>query len=447
MRAVDLIRKKRDGAALAGEEISFLVDNYLKGAVPDYQMSAFLMAVYNRGMTGEETARLTDALAAGGGKLRLDGVQGVMIDKQSTGGVGDKTSIILAPLMAAMGLKMPSITGRGLGHTGGTIDKLASIPGLRTETTMARMADEIKSVGFSICGQTDEIAPADGKLCALRDATATAGSPSLIAASIMSKKISAGLDALVLDVKAGSGGFVRGLDEARDLARLMVGIGSGAGIKTVALITDMDAPFGRAVGNALEMKECISALKGRFAPDLLDLTMTLAAWMLHLADTVSEEAPPQRIGEHLLKRYRDESWDYIEHGDAFKKFVEFIDARQGDPEAAFDAGRLPKAGHIKPVLSPWNGYIKRMDAFAVGHAAMLLGAGRARLGDETDPAAGIIIGKKPGDTVHAQEPFATLYTNDPQTLAEAEEALLSGVEISDREPPRRRLVLDVILPG
>ena len=447
MRAVDLIRKKRDGGTLSSEEISFLVEGNLKGTVPDYQLSAFLMAVYNKGMDEEETVALTMAMAAAGKKLELGGIQGVKIDKHSTGGVGDKTNLILAPLMAAMGLKMPSIAGRGLGHTGGTIDKLASIPGLRTDIAADEVLENMKNVGFSICRQTDEIGPADKKIYALRDATATVESNPLIAASIMSKKISEGIDALVLDVKTGSGGFTKDLEESLELARLMVGIGNRAGIKTVAVITDMDAPLGRAVGNALEVKECISALKGRFAPDLLEVTMTLAAWMLHLADSVSEETRPQKLSEHLIKRYRDEAWDYIEHGDAFKKFVEFIDAQHGDPEAAFNTGLLPKAGHIKPVLSPWNGYIKRMSAFAVGHASMLLGAGRARMEDEIDPASGIIIGKKPGDLVHAEEPFATLYTNDPAALAEAEEVLLSGIEIDDREPPRRKLIHEVVLPS
>ncbi len=447
MRAVDLIRKKRDGGALSGEEISFLVEGNLKGTVPDYQLAAFLMAVYNRGMSEEETISLTKAMAAPGRNLDLGGIQGVKIDKHSTGGVGDKTNLVLAPLMAAMGLKMPSIAGRGLGHTGGTIDKLASIPGLRTDVTGGEVVEEIKNVGFSICGQTGEIGPVDRKLYALRDATATVESTALVAASIMSKKLSEGLDALVLDVKTGSGGFMRSLDEARALARLMVDIGNGAGIKTVAVITDMDAPLGRTVGNALEVKESISALKGRFAPDFLEVTMTLAAWMLHLADSVSEETTPQRLSEHLLKRYRDEAWDYIEHGDAFKKFVEFIDARGGNPEAAFNQGLLPKALHIKPVLSPWNGYIKRMDAFATGQASMLLGAGRATMEDGIDPAAGIVIGKKPGDAVRAEEPFATFYTNRPETLAMAEEVFLSGIEISDREPAKRKLIHEVILPS
>ncbi len=444
---MDLIRRKRDGAALSREEISFLVEGYLKGTVTEIEMPEFLMAVADKGMSADETAWLAEAIAGSGGKPgQGPGIQGVKVDKQSTGGVGDKTGLILPPLMAAMGLKMPSITGRGLWRMG-AIDKLASIPGLKTQSSLAAMADELKSVGFSICDTVEDAAPAAGRLYALREAAAAADSPALVAAGIMSKKISEGLDALLIDVKAGSGGVVRGPDDARRLAGLMADIGSRAGIKTAALVTDMDTPFGRAVGPAMEVKECISAFKGRFAPDLLELTMTLAAWMLHLADCVSEEARPQKLGEHIIKKYRDEAWDYIEHGDAFKKFVEFIDARGGDPEAAFDAGRLPKAGHIKPVLSPWSGYVKRLDALAAGQAAMLLGAGRRKMEDKIDPAAGIILGKKPGDTVHAEEPFATLYTNDPKTLAEAEEVLLSGVEISDREPPKRRLVLDVILPG
>ena len=447
MRAVDLIRKKRDGGALSGPEISFLIDGNLRGLVPDYQISAFLMAVYNRGLDAEETLALTRAMSSSGKKLEPGAIQGVKIDKHSTGGVGDKTNIILAPLMAAMGLKMPSIAGRGLGHTGGTIDKLSSIPGLRTDLGIDELMECLKTVGFFINAQTDEINPADKKLYAMRDATATVESLPLIAASIMSKKLAEGLDALVLDVKTGSGALARGLEEARGLANLMVSIGNSMGVRTIALVTDMDAPLGRAVGNALELKECIAALKGRFAPDLMDVTMNLAAWMLHLADAVSEETSPQRLGEGLLKKYKDEIWDFIEHGDVFKKFLEFVDAQHGDPETTLNPGLLPAASHVKPVLSPWNGYITRMDAFAVGHASMLLGAGRCRMDEDIDPAAGIILGKKPGEAVSADTPFATLHTNDPSRLKEAEEAFLSGIEISDREPAKRKLIHDVILPS
>lgn len=447
MRAVDLIRKKRNGGTLSGPEISFLIDGNIKGTVPDYQMSAFLMAVYHKGLDAEETIALTGAMVSSGKKLELGSIQGVKIDKHSTGGVGDKTNIILAPLMAAMGQKVPSIAGRGLGHTGGTIDKLASIPGLRTDLDIEELTQDLKSVGFFINGQTDEIDPADKKIYAMRDATATVESLPLIAASIMSKKLSSGLDALVLDVKTGTGALARGLDESRELARLMVRIGNSLGLKTIAVITDMNAPLGRAVGNALEIKESIAALKGRFAPDLLDITMALAAWMLHLTDTVSEETRPQRLNEDLLKRYKDEVWDYLEHGDAFKKFIEFVDAQHGDAEAILNPSLLPNANHMKPVLSPWNGYITKLDAYAVGHASMLLGAGRSRMDEEIDPAAGIVIGRKPGDEVSADTPFATLHTNDPSRLKEAEEVFLSGIEISDREPPKRKLIYDVILPS
>ncbi len=447
MRAVDLIRKKRNGGALSGQEISFLIEGNIRGQVPDYQMAAFLMAVYNRGMSTEETTALTGAMVSCGRNLELGSLQGVKIDKHSTGGVGDKTQLILAPLMAAMGLKVPSIAGKGLGHTGGTIDKISSIPGFRTDLRLEDLMECLKTAGFFINEQTDEINPADKKLYAMRDATATVESIPLIAASIMSKKLSEGLDALVLDVKTGSGALTRGLEGARALAELMVGIGNSMGVMTIALITDMDAPLGRSVGNALELKECISALKGSYAPDLMEVTMTLAAWMLHLADAVSEETRPQRLGENLLKRYKDEIWDYIEHGDAFAKLLECIDAQHGNPDAVLNPSLLPAARHIKPVLSPWNGYITRMDAFAVGQASALLGAGRSRMDEGIDPAAGIIIGKKPGDSVKADTPFATLHTNDPSRLKEAEEVLLSGIEIGDKEPPRRKLIHDVILPG
>ncbi len=444
MRAIDIIRKKRDGEAISKEETAFLINGHLKGDVPDYQMASFLMAVYHNGMADEETIALTEAMLASGRKIDMSGIQGVKIDKHSTGGVGDKTSLILAPLMAAMGLKMPMVAGRGLGHTGGTIDKLASIPGLRTSISVDDVRENLKTVGFSIMGQNSEIAPSDKRLYALRDATATVESIPLIAASIMSKKLAEGLDGLLLDVKTGSGAFMKDPEDAKKLARLMVKIGNSMGVKTVALITGMDTPLGRAVGNALEVKECVTALKGRCAPDLMELTMVLAAWMAHISDSISEETEPQKMNETLLKRYKDEIWDYIEHGDAFKKFIEFIDAQHGNPDAAFDPSLLPRAEHIMPILSPWSGFIKRLDAYAAGQASVILGAGRNRMEDEIDLAAGIVIGKKPGDPVAAGEPVATLYTNDASSLGKAEKLFLSGIEISDREPAKARLVHEVI---
>ncbi len=446
MRAVDLIKKKRDGGELHKEEISFLISGHLAGAIPDYQMAAFLMAVYHKGMTEPETIALASAMLDTGRKVDLSGISGVKVDKHSTGGVGDKTSIILAPLMAAMGMKMPMIVGRGLGHTGGTLDKLASIPGFRTDLSIEEFRECIATVGCAIMGQSEEIAPSDRRLYALRDCTSTVESIPLIAASVMSKKLSEGIDALLLDVKTGSGAFMEDIHDARALARLMVNIGNSMGVKTIALITDMSAPLGRAVGNSLEIKECISALKGACAPDLFELTLTLAAWMAHLSDSVSEETEPQRLGEHIIKKYKDEVRDYMDHGDAFAKLLEMIDAQHGNPESAFNPSLFPKAVNLKPVLSPWTGYVRKLDARSVGHASMLLGAGRSRMEDGIDLAAGIVLGKKPGDPVKAGEPLAVLHTNRPGTLTEAEHVFLSGVEIGDREPARPRIVFEAVLP-
>lgn len=445
MRTVDIIKKKRDGGVLSAPEIDFLIQGYMKGDVPDYQISSFLMAVYFRGMSDDEAVALTQAMAGSGEKLRLEGVQGLKIDKHSTGGVGDKTSLIIAPVAAAMGLKMPKIAGRGLGYTGGTIDKLASIPGLKTEITEQELTEELKTVGFAIISQNERIAPADKKLYALRDVTATTDSLPLIAASIMSKKLAEGLDALVLDVTTGSGAFMKTRKDAEELAGLMVKIGKGSGIKTIALITDMDAPLGKAIGNSLEVKECLSALKGKGSQDLMDLSLTICAYMAHLADSVSEETSPRKLKDDLLKRYRDEAMDYIEHGDAFKKFVEFIDAQHGNPEAAFNLSLLPRAAHVQPVASPAKGFMKRIDAGHAGHASVLLGAGRNKMAEEVDLAAGIVLSKKPGDPVEAGEPIAVLHTNRPETFREASEVFLSGIEIGAREPARVKLVHEVIL--
>ncbi len=445
MRTVDIIRKKRDGGCLAPEEISSLIQGYSAGAVPDYQMASFLMAVYNNGMRDDETMALTQAMLNSGSRLDLSGVTGIKIDKHSTGGVGDKTSIILATLMAAMGLKVPMIAGRGLGHTGGTIDKLASIPGLSTEAGPEDIRERLKTVGCSISRQSGAIAPADKKIYALRDATATVESIPLIAASIMSKKLAESLDALLLDVKTGSGALTKDIEGARKLARLMVDIGNSMGVKTAAVITDMDAPLGRAVGNSLEVKECVSALKGKAAPDLMEVTLVLAAWALHLADSVSEEVPVRTMAGPVVAGYKNEVFDYLEHADAFKKFAEFVDAQGGDPEAAFKLSMLPAAKEIKTVESPWEGYIRKLDAFAVGHAAALLGGGRDRMEDDVDLSAGILINKKPGDKVAKGELLATLHTNDTARLKEAGEVYLSGIEITERDLPARKLILDVVV--
>lgn len=444
MRTQDIIRKKRDNGELGGEEIDFFVSGLAGGAIPDYQASAFLMAVYLNGMTEAETVSLTRAMLQSGATLSTGGVSGPKVDKHSTGGVGDKTSIILAPLVAAMGIRVPMVSGRALGHTGGTLDKLEAVPGLRTSLSPEEALRNLREPGFFIMGQTADIAPADRKLYALRDVTATVESIPLIAASIMSKKLAEGLDGLVLDVKTGSGAFMKTREDARALAGAMVNIGNSMGVKTVALITDMDQPLGRTVGNSLEIKECISALRGRGAEDLMDLTLTLAAWMLNIGDAVSEESELSPLTDFAMRNYRHEAMEYLEKGDAFRKFVEFMDAQGGDPEAAFKPASLPMAPETLQIKAGRGGYIQRLDAGAVGAASMLLGAGRERAEDAVDPAAGIVLNKKVGDKVEAGEPVAMFHFNDSKRANEAEEAFRLGLEIGDRDVAKRPLVLDVI---
>lgn len=447
MRAYDLIRKKRDGGHLAKEEIGFLVDGIVKGEIPDYQASAFLMAVCLRGMNDAETVCLTEAMMRSGSVLDLRDVSGTKVDKHSTGGVGDKTSIILAPMMAAMGVKVPMISGRGLGHTGGTLDKLESIPGLRTDLSVEEFKRNLEEVGFSIMGQTEDIAPADRKLYALRDATATVESIPLIAASIMSKKLAEGTQGLVLDVKVGSGAFMKDLESARKLAGTMVNIGNSMGVRTAALITDMDEPLGKTVGNALEIKECLSALRGTWAEDLKEVTMSLVAWMLSMADSLSEDLPLGDMDAQTKKKYIEEAMDFVLKGDSFKKFVEFVDAQHGDPEAVFRPAELPSAKETRQVLSEKEGYIKRIDAEAVGTASMLLGAGRTHAEDTIDPAAGIILVKKAGDYVKEGEPLAMFHYGEKAQLDEAVGIFLSAPEITAKEPVlKRRMVHEVVLP-
>jgi pyrimidine-nucleoside phosphorylase len=446
MQAHDIIRKKRDGGTLTREEIDFLIDGHLKDEVPDYQMSAFLMAVCLKGMDNAETVALTETMLRSGTVLDLKDITGTKVDKHSTGGVGDKTSIILAPLMAAMGLKVPMLSGRGLGHTGGTLDKLDSIPGLRTEIPVEEFQLNLKDPGFSIMGQTGEIAPADRKLYALRDVTATVESIPLIAASIMSKKLAEGAEGLVLDVKVGRGAFMKTLKDARALAKTMVNIGNSMGVRTVAVITNMDEPLGKTVGNALEIKECITALHGTWARDLKEVTMTLAAWMLTMADSLTEEVPLKSMNTQTKKRYINEAIDFIEKGDAFKKFVEFVDAQHGDPETAFKPAELPSAKETKQLLAEKEGYLRVLDAAAVGKASMLLGAGRQKADDEIDPAAGIILTRKTGDYVKAGEPLAMFHYGERARLDEATEAFLSGVEIGPDEPNIRKLIHEVVMP-
>ncbi|MDI6745462.1 MAG: thymidine phosphorylase [Thermodesulfovibrionales bacterium] len=443
MRAYDIIKKKRDGAELSKEELSFLITEYLSGKIPDYQMSAFLMAVYFSGMTDAETIALTGLMLSSGSRLDFSDISAPKVDKHSTGGVGDKTSIILAPLMAAMNIKVPMIAGRGLGHTGGTIDKLESIPGFRTDLSIKEFKGNIKDIGFSIISQTDEIAPADKKLYSLRDVTATVESIPLIAASIMSKKLAEGIGGLVLDVKVGKGAFMKNINDARKLARTMVNIGNSMGVKTIAIITDMNQPLGQTVGNGLEIKECISALRGKMPDDLKEVVLTLGAWMAYVADCVTEEAGIAKLPEHVLIKYKSELMDLIEKGDAFKKFVEFVDAQHGNPEAAFKPDIIPSASKVKEIRIPAKGYIREMDAEKAGMAAMLLGAGRQHKEDRVDHSAGIVLNKKTGDYITPDEPVAIFHYNDETKIKEAEEVFLSGIRTGEIPPDRKQIIIDV----
>lgn len=444
MRAYDVIKRKRDGEELTKDEIDFFIKGVTNSSIADYQASAFLMASCINGLSTEETANLTRAMAASGQTIDTTGSMGSKVDKHSTGGVGDKTSIILAPLMATMGIRVPMVSGRGLGHTGGTLDKLASIPGLRLDLTPAEASAQLKDIGMFLTGQTDEIAPADRKLYALRDVTATVDSIPLIAASIMSKKLAEGVDGLVLDVKTGSGAFMKDEESAHKLAHTLVDLGNSLGVVTVAIITDMDCPLGNTVGNVLELKECITAMRGKGLPDLMDVTLTLGAWALFVSDSISEEFDLVTLKGFAREKYMNEAVEFIQKGDVYKKFLEFVDAQGGDVDSILKPATLPRAANVMQIISGEEGIMRRMEADKVGIAAMLLGAGRETAGDEIDPAAGIIINKKPGQNVAKDDIIAMFHYNDETNLKQAEEAFRSSLEIGKRDRAMPRLIKDII---
>jgi pyrimidine-nucleoside phosphorylase/thymidine phosphorylase len=434
MRAVDVIQRKRDGQELAQGEISSFIDGYTRGAIPDYQASALAMAVYFRGMTAAETVALTRAMMETGEVLDLSELPGPKVDKHSTGGVGDKTSLILAPLAAACGVFVPMISGRGLGHTGGTLDKLESIPGFRVGLSLEEFRAVLRKSRLGLIGQTPEIAPADRKLYALRDVTATVESRPLIAASIMSKKMAEGIDALVLDVKTGDGAFMKSFEDSRTLAQAMVEIGRGMGKKVTALITGMDQPLGRAVGNALEVVESVETLQGRGPRDLEELSVELAAWMVSLAG-----AAPS------LDDARAKVQGALRSGAGLAKFREVIELQGGDPRVCDDPARLPPARETVDLKAPRSGRVASVACRAVGHAAMLLGAGRETVDSGIDPAVGLVMRKKVGDAVEEGEPLVTMHVNDRRRLDEAA-ALLKGAFRLEPEAaapgPLVRAVLD-----
>jgi len=432
-RAIDVIRKKRDGVELSRADIESLVSAYTKGEIPDYQVSAWLMAVVLRGMTRSETAALTDAMLRSGETLDLSSLPAKKVDKHSTGGVGDKTSLVLAPLAAAAGLAVPMISGRGLGHTGGTLDKLEAIPGLNVNLSVADFRRVLATCGCAMIGQTAEIAPADRKLYALRDVTGTVESPYLICASIMSKKLAEGIDALVLDVKTGSGAFMKSEEDAAFLAELMVETGERMGKQVVALITDMDQPLGNMIGNALEVIECVEILRGGGPEDLRELCLELAGWMLHFGGASNTVAEGKQKSAKL-----------ISSGQALEKFRQMIELQSGDPRVIDDAKRLPQARDTMQVAASRAGYLASMQCEQIGTACVILGGGRERKEDSVDPAVGIVLHKKVGDHVAQGEPLATIHYNSDARGQRAKQLILSSCGIADSPPVKRPLLHQVI---
>lgn len=436
-RVIDLIRKKRDGGALSDAEIGYLVDGCTDGSIPDYQMAAWLMAVVLRGMTREETAALTHSMLHSGEVLDLSFLPARKVDKHSTGGVGDKTSLVLAPLVAAGGLFVPMISGRGLGHTGGTLDKLESIPGFRVGLSVSEFHRVLKACGCSMIGQTEKIAPADRKLYALRDVTGTVESPYLICASIMSKKLAEGTDALVLDVKTGSGAFMKKEEDAVFLAELMVETGERMGKQMVALITDMNQPLGRMVGNALEVQECIEVLHGGGPADLRDLCLELAAWMFYLGGVSKTVAQGKQLSEQ-----------FIASGQAFERFRQMVELQGGDISTIDDPTRLPGTEHHVDVPSPQSGYVTAIDCEHVGTACVILGGGRERKEDSVDPAVGIVVHKTIGDKVSVGEALCTIHCHSDAQAARAQILLEESYKIAAAPPASKQsLVHRVIYKG
>src|SRR5579863_137218 len=433
MRTVDLIQRKRDGEELSPQEIAVLVDGYTRNEIPDYQMSAFLMAVFFSGMTDREVSALTECMIKSGETVDLSGIPGMKVDKHSTGGVGDKTSLISAPLAASAGVVVPMISGRGLGHTGGTLDKLESIPGFRTDLTIEELKEQLAKHQLAFIGQTPEIAPADGKLYSLRDATATVESIALIASSIMSKKLAVGLDAVVLDVKVGTGAFMKRQVDARRLAQMMVGIGRRMDKRVQALITDMNQPLGYAVGNALEVMEVSQTLQKAGPADLTRLSLELAARMIFLGKITKTLDEARKLAEDMLM-----------DGSAYRKFKEVVAAQGGNPQALDSFELLPNATGMREVLSPRAGFISAIMAEDIGRASSMMGAGRSRKEDVIDPAVGVILEVKAGEKVDAGSVLCRLYYTNEENLDEAADLVEDAFRISGARPEERELILEVV---
>jgi len=430
IRPAEVIQRKRDGAELAPDELAELVLAYARGEVPDYQLAAFCMAVYFRGLSDAETFALTDAMVRSGETIDLGARIGRrVVDKHSTGGVGDKTTLAVGPIVAACGVPFGKMSGRGLGHTGGTLDKLESIPGFRVELTTDELVAQVREIGLAIVGQTADLVPADKKLYALRDVTATVDQVSLIAASIMSKKIAAGADAIVLDVKVGDGAFMKTLDEARTLAEAMRELGRRAGRDVVCVLTDMDQPLGRAVGNALEVREALATLRGEGPADFSELVLDASAHLLALSDLGVDRVEARRRAEQA-----------VADGSAVAAFERWVRAQGGDP----DPEALPKAPLIREVLAPRDGYVARLAALPIGLAALHLGAGRRTKEDPIDHSVGVVCHRKRGDAVEHGETLAEIHARDEETAREAADAVLAAYELADEPPAARPIVLDTL---
>ena len=429
MRMFDIIAKKRDGGVLSREELEFAVMGFVNGQVPDYQMSALLMAIYLRGMIEKETAQLTDVMAHSGDMVDLSAISGIKADKHSTGGVGDKTTLVIAPIVAACGVKIAKMSGRGLGHTGGTVDKMEAVPGTQTAVDRERFFAQVNEIGISVIGQSGNLAPADKKMYALRDVTATIGCVPLIASSIMSKKLAAGSDCILLDVKTGNGAFMKTLDDSIELAKAMVSIGQHNGRKVAALITDMDTPLGHNIGNSLEVIESVEVLKGHGPADLTEVCYQLAANMLYLA------------GKGSLEDCRRMAEEAVASGAAYEKLKQMFAAQGGDVSVLDDPDKFQKAKFSRPLLAAESGYLVRMNTEMVGNASVGLGAGRITKEDVIDFAAGIVLHKKTGDKVEAGECLATLYADQEEKFDAAEEMFRAALTFGPEPEPVPALVM------
>lgn len=441
MNTVEVITKKRNGIILSDEEIRYMVNGYTDGSIPDYQMAAFLMAVYFQGMNKEETIALTDFMRRSGDTVDLSGIEGIKVDKHSTGGVGDKTTLIVGPLASACGVPVAKMSGRGLGFTGGTVDKLESIPGFHTSMEECDFINQVNQRGIAVIGQTGHIAPADKKIYALRDVTGTVENLSLITSSIMSKKLASGSDAILLDVKCGSGAFMKTEEEAEKLGRLMVEIGNSSGKKTMAIISDMEQPLGNAVGNALEVMEAIDVLKGKGPEDITELSLQLAGMMVYLGGAAGTAGLDMEEG---MAKGREAAAKALASGDALERFKSFVSGQGGNPAIADDYGLLPQAGIAIDVPAKADGYIHGLDAMKIGLASQHTGAGREKKEDSVDLSAGIVLRHKCGDEVRRGDILCTLYGNDPEKTERAAGEAAEAFAIDQIRPEPRLLIKKII---